>query len=141
MIVRRRTVVGIAAVLLLTGGAFTAGVVVADAGQEPRHPALLTGADWSTFGFRDKQLYLSGFIAGAAAEQVRALAARSGAASDSASISSHAIAALRDGKALDYSYAPSVYASQIDDFYWWTDHASTPIVDVMITTNRRMKQE
>lgn len=129
----------VAAVVVMIGGAFAAGIRTARAMQEPRHPALLTGADWSTFGFREKQLYLSGFIAGAAAEQVRVLAEAAGSPPDSAAVSSGTIQTLRRGKRLHYSYAPSVYAAQLDDFYWWANHVDTPIVDVMITINREMK--
>lgn len=105
--------------------------------QEPRHPTMLTGADWTAFGSREKQAYLSGFIAGAAAEQMRAMAS-SGTTVDSAAVSSGAIARVKTSKGLHFPYAPSVYSAQIDDFYWWTDHRDVPIVDVMISTNRQM---
>jgi hypothetical protein len=45
---------------------------------------------------------------------------------------------LRGEKQLHFPYAPSVYAAQMDDYYWWTDHRGTPIVDVMISVNRQM---
>lgn len=67
---------------------------MASARQEPRHPALLTGADWAQFSAEEKQL--------------------------------------------PYPYAPLVYSAQLDDFYWWANHADTPIVDVMIAVNRQM---
>ena len=119
------------------GAAFGPGVRSAGARQQPRHPTLLTGTDWTKFGSREKQLYLSGFIAGAAAEQVRGMAAARG-ASDSAAVSSAAIERLRAARQLPYPYAPSVYSAQLDDFYWWVNHADTPIVDAMITINRQM---
>ncbi|HEU4642309.1 MAG TPA: hypothetical protein VFS44_07615 [Gemmatimonadaceae bacterium] len=125
--------------LALTAGGFTAGYRAGSASRQPRHPALLTGADWGTFGFREKELYLSGFIAGAGAEQARALAAARGDTADSGAVSSGAIAALHAARQLRYSYAPSVYSAQIDDFYWWENHTDTPIVDVMIAINRQMK--
>jgi hypothetical protein len=31
-----------------------------------------------------------------------------------------------------------VYSVQVDDFYWWTNHLGTPLVDVMISLNRQM---
>ncbi|HEX6535733.1 MAG TPA: hypothetical protein VF041_14140 [Gemmatimonadaceae bacterium] len=136
-----RTLAACSALVMLLGGGFAAGYGygVANAMQPRRHPALLTGADWATFGFREKELYLSGFIAGAAAEQVRALATARTGAPDSAALASGAIEALHEAKQLYFSYAPSVYSAQIDDFYWWVNHADTPIVDVMITINRQMK--
>lgn len=128
-----------AVMMSLAAGGFAAGYRVASATPQPRHPALLTGADWARFGFREKELYLSGFIAGAGAEQARALAAERGGAVDSSAVSSGAIEMLHAAKQLRYSYAPSVYSAQIDDFYWWKNHTDTPIVDVMITINRQMK--
>ena len=113
---------------------------MARATQEPRHPALLTGADWAAFGSQGKEAYLKGFIAGAAAEQVRANAATSGQSSDSSAVSTGAVAKLLAARDLRFSYAPSVYAAQLDDFYWWENHRAVPIVDAMISINRRMKQ-
>ena len=133
-----RVVIAALAATALIGAAFGPGLGLASARQRPRHPTLLTGADWTQFGLREKQLYLSGFIAGAAAEQVRGMAAARGGASDSAAVSSAAIERLRAARQLPYPYAPSVYSAQLDDFYWWVNHADTPIVDAMITINRQM---
>ncbi len=119
--------------------AFSASVIagVAGARQEPRHPVLWAGTEWKSFGSREKQAYLSGFVAGAAAEQALAKAAATGGTKDSA-VPSGAIAKLREGKQLHFPYAPSVYAVQVDDYYWWTDHLGTPITDVMLSINRQM---
>ena len=61
-----------------------------------------------------------------------------GAPFDSAAVSSAAIAKLKAAKQLHFPYSASVYTVQLDDFYWWTNHIGTPIVDVMISTNRQM---
>jgi hypothetical protein len=115
------------------------------AAPEPRHPVQWTGAEWAALSGREKALYLSGFIAGAATAQARAAQAapRRAPASpsgDSSARASATIAQLRRVGQLEYSYAASVYAAQIDDFYWWEDHRAWPIVDVMDTINRRMKE-
>jgi hypothetical protein len=123
-----------AAVLL----AFGAGVRAANAVQGPVPPALATGVIWKAYGSQEKQAYLSGFIAGTAAEQVFAAARAEGGTPDSAAVSSGAITKLYAGKQLHFPYAPSVYSVQLDDFFWWTNHAATPIVDAMISTNRQM---
>ena len=128
-----------AATALIGLGAYASGLRAASVGQGGRGPTQLTGADWTAFSPKEKDAYLSGFIAGAAAEQARAGAAADGGTPDSTVVSSGAIERLRSAKQLRFSYAPSVYAVQIDDYYWWTDHRATPIVDVMITLNRRMK--
>lgn len=137
---RRATLFAVGVGIALAGLGFLAGYHVAGA-TEPRRPTMLTGQDWAGFGFREKELYLSGFLAGAGAEQTRALATASGTAPDSSAISSAAIERLHAAKQLRYSYAPSVYSAQIDDFYWWRNHVDVPIVDVMITINRQMKGE
>ena len=135
----RRAAIGLTGGLICVLGAFAAGREGGPAAMQPRHPALLTGADWVAYGPKEKDAYLSGFIAGAGAEQARALAALAGDSLDSSAVSSSAITRLTDGKQLRFSYAPSVYSAQIDDFYWWEDHRGVPIVDVLITINRQMR--
>ena len=135
----RRTAVGLTGGLICVLGAFVAGRDSGPAATQPRHPALKTGVDWAAYGPKEKDAYLSGFIAGAGAEQARALAALAGDSLDSSAVSSSAITRLKDGKQLRFSYAPSVYTAQIDDFYWWVDHRDVPIVDVLITINRQVR--
>jgi hypothetical protein len=84
-------------------------------------PTHLGGAYWKQLSASEKQTYLAGFLAGAAAEQARAAAT--------------AIDTLRVHSALRYPFAPHVYAAQIDDFYWWQDRVSVPIVDAMVQIN------
>jgi hypothetical protein len=106
--------------------------------QVPLPPTKWAGAEWKAFGAKEKQAYLGGFVAGAAAEQALATT-RGGPASDSA-VLSVAIEQLRAAKQLAFPYAPSVYSAQVDDYYWWTNHLGTAIADVMLTVNRRMRQ-
>ena len=80
-------------------------------------PTHLGGAYWKQLSAGEKQAYLAGFLAGAAAEQARAAA--------------RPIDTLRAHDALRYRFAPHVYAAQLDDFYWWQDRVSVPIVDAM----------
>jgi hypothetical protein len=84
-------------------------------------PTRLDGTYWSHLTSAEKRIYLAGFVAGAAAEQAGA----AGMPADS----------LRGRHALDFAFAPSVYAAEIDDFYWWEDHTSTPIVEAMRQIN------
>jgi hypothetical protein len=92
-------------------------------------PAQLAGRDWQRFGPKEKEAYLAGFIAGAATVHGSA-----GVASTDTT-PSEAIAVMRSAKQLPYPYSVSVYASQIDDFYWWENHLDVPIVDVLARTN------
>ena len=102
---------------------------------------LLTGEYWARLTPAERQVYLSGFVAGAAAEQARSVASAAGRESDSAAVSSGAIADLRARHSLHFPFAPSVYSAQVDDFYWWSNHRDTPIVDAMIFFNREMLKQ
>ena len=96
-------------------------------------PAELAGRDWQKFGPKEKEAYLAGFIAGAAT--VRSSAGAAGADTTP----SRAIDVMRAAKELPFPYSVSVYASQIDDFYWWQNHLDVPIVDVMARTNLQLR--
>ena len=112
----------------------------AAARAEP-HATLQAGAYWAKLSPSEREAYLTGVLAGAAAEQVRARAEQAGRGDDSAAVSSTTIDALRGQRALHYRFAPHVYSVQIDDFYWNHDHATTPIVDAMISFNREMLKQ
>jgi hypothetical protein len=104
-------------------------------------PTHLDGAYWKGLSAGEKQAYLAGFLAGAAAEQARAAAREVHRESDSIAISSAAMDTLRAHDALRYRFAPHVYAAQIDDFYWWQDRVSVPLVDAMIAINRTIDEQ
>jgi hypothetical protein len=131
----------LAAAAAVGATAFLAGRLGARQEQQPPHAALLTGEYWASLAPRERQAYLTGFLSGAAAEQARARAAASGAEGDSAAVSSGAIAALRAGRQLHFRFAPPVYSAQVDDFYWWKNHAPVPVVDAMIHINREMLKQ
>jgi hypothetical protein len=92
-------------------------------------PAQLAGRDWQRFGPKEKEAYLAGFIAGAATVHGSAGVANTD------TTPSKTIDVMRATKQLPYPYSVSVYASQIDDFYWWENHLDVPIVDVLARTN------
>jgi hypothetical protein len=112
-------------VILLGSGAMPA--------KKVQSPAQLAGRDWQGFGPKEKEAYLAGFIAGAAVVRGN-LAAES-----TDTTPSKAIDVMRAAKALPYPYSVSVYASQIDDYYWWENHLDVPIVDVMARTNFQLR--
>lgn len=105
------------------------------------HATLQAGAYWSKLSPAERQVYLTGFLAGAAAEQARARAEQAGRAGDSAAVSSGAIDALRNSRALHFRFAPHVYSAQVDDFYTKSDRAATPIVDALIFFNGEMLKQ
>lgn len=96
-------------------------------------PTELAGRDWQRFGPKEKDAYVAGFIAGAAA--VRGTIAAAG----PDTTPSKAIDAMRAAKQLPFPYSVSVYASQIDDYYWWENHLDVPIVDVLARTNAQLR--
>jgi hypothetical protein len=98
-------------------------------------PTHLGGAYWKGLSAGEKQAYLAGFLDGAAAEQARAAARTDHRETDSMAMSSAGVDSLRAHAELRYRFAPHVYAAQIDDFYWWQDRVSVPIVDAMIAIN------
>jgi hypothetical protein len=93
----------------------------------------LAGRDWQGFGPKEKDAYVAGFITGAAT-------ARGSTAEASVDTTpSKTIDAMRVAKLLPFPYSVSVYASQIDDYYWWENHLNVPIVDVMARTNAQLR--
>jgi hypothetical protein len=96
-------------------------------------PAQLAGRDWQRFGPKEKEAYLAGFIAGAA------MVHSSAGAVSTDTTPSTAIDVLRAAKQLPFPYSVSVYASQIDDYYWWENHLEVPIVDVLARTNLQLR--
>ena len=96
-------------------------------------PTQLAGRDWQGFGPKEKEAYVAGFIAGAA------LARSITAAAGTDTTPSKAIDGMRTGKILPFPYSVFVYASQIDDYYWWENHLDIPIVDVMARTNAQLR--
>jgi hypothetical protein len=99
-----------------------------------RHPTLLAGDYWTHLSTADKQVYLSGFLAGAAAEQARGMVAAAHPDDDTTAVAS-TVDSLRVRHALHLTFAPQVYIAQLDDFYWWSNHSTVPIVDALITVN------
>ena len=96
-------------------------------------PEQLTGKEWRQFGSKEKEAYLAGFIAGAAVAR-----------SDSGGMGvdttpSREIDAMRAAQRLPFPYSVSVYASQIDDYYWWENHLSVPIVDAIARTSLQLR--
>ncbi|GEM_PF-830082 len=141
------------------------GPPAAERAAQPAVPAVLRAGDyWSSLPPAGKDAYLTGFLAGAGAEQVataRAGPDTHGDAHSDAHSDAHgdahgdargrahvpsvdgahvaaAAESLHVAHALRFRFAPSVYASQLDDYYWWRDHASTPIIDAMTEINAQL---
>jgi hypothetical protein len=131
---RLRSGLLVGAVVVMASGT----AALAQATQEPKHPTLWAGTEWKSFGSREKQAYLNGFLAGVAAAQAMGANGASSLLKDSGAKLGGTVAELRSAKRLWFPYSPSVYTVQVDDYYWWTDHLGTPIIDVMLSVNRQM---
>ncbi len=77
-------------------------------------PEPLAGADWTRLSAAEKQIYVAGFLAGAAADSAQA------------------------PPELRFRFTPSVYSSQLDDYYWYSDHVAVPIADALAAINKEM---
>lgn len=128
MTVRRVGGIGLIAALLLAA----AMIVRARADQEPRRWVALDGRDWAGFAPGEKQAYVAGFLAGAAA----VTAPRS----DTAVIRTSVEARYRSG-GLQFPFGHMVYATQLDEFYWWDNHVPTPLYLALTNINLQLRQQ
>lgn len=128
MTVRRVGEIGLIVALLLAA----AMVVRARAVQEPRRWVALDGRDWAGFVPGEKQAYVAGFLAGAAA-----VAAPE---SDTAVTRTTVEARYRAG-ALQFPFGPMVYSTQLDEFYWWDNHVPTPLYLALTNINLRLRSQ
>jgi hypothetical protein len=125
MAVRRAASIAVAGAALLGAG------IAADAraAQEPRRWVMLDGRDWTQFAPQQKQAYVAGFLAGAAA------AATSN--PDTAAVRSTVDSLYQAGK-LRFPLGHMVYATQLDEFYWWDNHIPIPLYLALASINQRM---
>ena len=125
--VRRAAAMAVAGAALLGAGL----AVDARAAQEPRRWTALDGRDWTQFAPQQKQAYVAGFLAGAAA------AATSN--PDTAVIRTTVDSLYRAGR-LRFPLGHMVYATQLDEFYWWDNHVPIPLYLALSSINQRMNQ-
>jgi hypothetical protein len=105
--------------------------VDARAAQVPRRWMTLDGRDWTQFAPQQKQAYVAGFLAGAAA------AATSN--PDTAVIRA-TVDSLYQAGGLRFPLGHMVYATQLDEFYWWDNHVPIPLYLALSSINQRMNQ-
>ena len=106
-------------------------VVGVRAAQEPRRWTAVDGRDWAGFAPREKQAYVVGFLAGAAAAGVKS--------SDTA-VTRTSVEALSQGGGLQFPFGPMVYVTQLDEFYWWDNQVRTPVYLALLSINQRLRQ-
>jgi hypothetical protein len=122
--------------MVLTGAAvgvlLGAGVVIgAGATQERWRWVALDGRDWSRFAPREKQAYIAGFLAGAAAGAM---------STPDTAVIRRTVDSLNRTGALRFPFGAMVYATQLDEFYWWENHLPIPMYLALSSINQRMRQ-
>lgn len=94
------------------------------------------GRAWAAFAPREKQAYVAGFLGGAGLSDAAAV---TGASADSGAIH-HALDSLYRAGALRFAYGEMVYATQLDEFYWWENHVPVPIYLELRELNEKMRK-
>jgi hypothetical protein len=89
----------------------------------------LDGRDWTQFAPKEKQAFVTGFLAGAANVAADA---------DTAAIRRR-VDSLYRGGALRFPFGHMVYATQLDEFYWWDNHVPIPLYLALSSINQRLK--
>jgi drug/metabolite transporter (DMT)-like permease len=128
MNLRRGAVIALAAAALLGTGL----VVGARAAQQPRSWVTLDGRDWTQFAPREKQSYVAGFLAGAAGAAANTL--------DTA-LTRRAVDSLYRAGGLRFPFGHMVYATQLNEFYWWDNHIPIPLYLALSSINQRLHQQ
>ena len=124
---RTIAVTGIALAVMLGAGRMAA----APAAQEPRRWVALDGRDWTEFAPKEKQAYVAGFLAGAAAGAVN---------TPDTAVLRRSVDSLRRATALSFPLGHMVYANQLDEFYWWDNHIRIPLHVALASINQRLGQ-
>jgi len=124
---------GIGAVVLGLA-AFSAGRATAPQGAQTWR--AYDGRTWAQFAPREKQAYVAGFLGGAGVSDAAALA---GASADSGALH-HALVSLYTAGALRFAYGEMVYATQLDEYYWWENHVPVPLYIELRELNEKMRK-
>ena len=124
---------GIGAVVLGLA-AFSAGRATAPQGAQTWR--AYDGRTWAQFAPREKQAYVAGFLGGAGVSDAAALA---GASADSGAFH-QALDSLYTAGALRFAYGEMVYATQLDEFYWWENHVPVPLYIELRELNEKMRK-
>lgn len=106
--------------------------------EEPKLSMEYDGFTWKAMTEPEKMAFLSGFLAGAALEQ--AVASLGPGTGQDVSVKS-ALAALQTEKRLRFPFSPSVYKSQLEDFYFYQDRLSRTLPEAIFEVNQRLRRK
>ncbi|NIR44423.1 MAG: hypothetical protein GWN99_00680 [Gemmatimonadetes bacterium] len=97
------------------------------------NPIDWDGHRWLELSAAEKEAYLSGFLAGAAAAQ--AYEALEGAGSFEAQALRQRMAGLRAEKALVFPYAPNLYHARLHDYLFYENNREQPLYQAIAELN------
>jgi hypothetical protein len=126
--VRRAATIALAGAVVLGAGL----AIEARAAQEPRRWVILDGRDWIQFAPQQKQAYVAGFLAGAAA---------AAATNPDTIVIRRTVDSLYQAGGLLFPLGHMVYATQLDEYYWWDNHIPIPLYLALSSINQRMNQQ
>jgi hypothetical protein len=125
---RRMAAIAVGGVALLSAGL----AVAARAAQEPRRWVTLDGRDWTQFAPKEKQAYVAGFLAGAAV---------GGTSNGDTAVIRTTVDSLHRTRGFQFPLGHMVYATQLDEFYWWDNHIPIPLYLALPSINQRLQQQ
>jgi len=102
------------------------------ASQEPRRWQALDGRDWTQFAPKEKQAFVAGFLAGAAGAATQ---------TGDTGVIRRTVDSLYRAGGLRYPFGHMVYATQLDEFYWWDNHVPIPLYLALSSVNQRLRQQ
>jgi hypothetical protein len=121
------------------GGAVLVAAVCAGgwvtAAQTERRWVAFDGREWTQFAPAEKRAYVAGFLAGAALAEGERAGLRD------TTLLRRAVDSLYRVGGLRYPFGQMVYATQLDEFYWWDNHVPTPLYLALRDINVRLKRQ
>ncbi len=120
---------------ILVGVALAQGPVAK--GATLAHPIEWDGHRWSEFSAEQKEAFLGGFLAGAAASQ--AYAELLGDTVFDAEALAERLATLRSDRSLYFAYALNLYHARLHDYYFYIDRRDRPIYRAITELNFQLQ--
>jgi hypothetical protein len=116
---------------LLAGALLTTAFIGA---RQDRPWFALDGHDWAAMDGSQRTAWMQGFVAGRAVGQLPDAVVR-----DTAALALSVPKMQKSGE-LVFPFAPSLYASRMNDYYHWDNHQPTPLWRAMLELNSELKQ-
>jgi hypothetical protein len=109
----------------LAAAAFLAGHVSAGRGPD-RHWSAWDGTEWRALSPEAQLAYTDGFLTGAGFMQAAGGGSAQRGVPDSAGLRDTMVALHRSGR-FRFPYGANVYATRLNDYYWWENHRPLPL--------------